>query len=52
MKTAGVEATKQARATLAAAGVGAVVERNGILLEILPDGSVRRLDPGEIPGDG
>jgi hypothetical protein len=51
MTAAGKAATKRARSTLADAGVGAVVERNGVLLELLPDGSSRRLSPGDLPGD-
>lgn len=51
MTAAGKAATKRARTTLAEAGVGAVVERDGVLLELLPDGSSRPLSPGDLPGD-
>jgi hypothetical protein len=52
MKEAGETATDEARATLAAAGISAVFERHGRLLEQLPDGSIRALAAEDDEGAG
>jgi hypothetical protein len=46
-KAAGEAATQDALDSLAAAGVNAVFERDGQLLERLPDGTIRPLDSAE-----